>query len=91
MEGTGRILYKTAFSRKSGFSIRHISILIPPMILIMARMGAISTCLHYQDNQEKKEACLYDPNVWQGEITEENLKQYTLRRLTYNPRYDEIS
>jgi hypothetical protein len=35
-------------------------------------------------------ACLHDPNIRQGEITEENLKRSLLRRLTYNPRYDDM-
>jgi succinate dehydrogenase flavin-adding protein (antitoxin of CptAB toxin-antitoxin module) len=35
-------------------------------------------------------ACLHDPNIWLGEITEENLRKYTLRRLTFNPRYDDM-
>jgi len=90
-EGNGRILYKTAFSRKKRIlNFAHISILIPPDDPHYGKDGGYKYCLHYQDNQEKRRSCLYDPNVWQGEITEENLKQYTLRRLTYNPRYDEM-
>ena len=90
-EGNGRILYKNSFfPEKRILNFAHISILIPPDDPHYGKDGGYKYCLHYQDNQEKRRACLYDPNVWQGEITEENLKQYTLRRLTYNPRYDEM-
>ena len=31
-----------------------------------------------------------DPEIWQGEITKENLANHTLLRLTYNPLYHQM-
>jgi esterase/lipase len=87
----GRIVHINSYfpeERIADFS--HVSILIPPDDPHYGKNGGYKYCLHYQGDREKRMACLNDPHIWQGEITEENLKKFTLRRLTYNPRYDEM-
>jgi esterase/lipase len=86
-----RLAYKNSFypeERITGFS--HVSLMIPPEDPHYGKNGDYKSCLHYQGNREKRLACEHDPRIWMGEITEENLKQCTLRRLTYNPRYNEM-
>ena len=68
----------------------HISILIPPDDLHYGKNGDYKWCLHYQGNKEKRMACMNDSEIWQGEITKENLANHTLRRLTYNPLYHQM-
>ena len=90
-EGDRRVLHeKSYFPEKRILDFAHVSILMPPDDPHYGREGGYKYCLHYRNKPEKRMACLHDPQVWQGEITEENLKHYTLRRLTYNPRYDEM-
>lgn len=86
-----RIAYKNSYypeERIAGFS--HVSILIPPDDPHYGKNGGYRSCLHYQTDQKKRMACLHDPDIWLGEITDENLKKYTLRRLTFNPRFDDM-
>jgi esterase/lipase len=68
----------------------HVSLLMPPEDAHYGKNGGYRYCLHYRGDRAKRMACLHDPATWQGEITDENLKKYTLRRLTYNPRYAEM-
>lgn len=87
----GRIVYIDSSlpeDRIAGFS--HLSLLVPPDDPHYGKTGGYRYCLHYQEDREKRMTCLYDPHIWQGEITEENLMKYTVRRLTYNPRYKEM-
>jgi esterase/lipase len=90
-DGDPRLIYKNSYypkDRIAGFS--HISLLIPPNDPHYGRNGDYKSCLHYQGDTKKRMSCEHDPAVWQGEITGENLRQFTLRRLTYNPRYHEM-
>ena len=54
--------------------------------------GVYANCLHYYPhNMQKYDACIKHPKeVWQGEITEGNLKAGTLRRLMYNPNFSAL-
>lgn len=51
--------------------------------------GDYANCTHYYPgNMHKYDACSMHPKeCWQGEVTEENLKAGTLRRLMYNPNF----
>ena len=69
----------------------HVSLLMPPEDAHYGKNGGYRYCLHYRGDRAKRMACLHDPSTWQGEITEENLSKHTLRRLTYNPRYAEMT
>jgi len=86
-----RIIYKNSHFPEEGIvDFSHVSILMPPDDPHYGKNGGYKYCLHYQGDREKRMACLHDPNIRQGEITEENLKRFLLRRLTYNPRYDDM-
>jgi esterase/lipase len=90
-DGAGKILFRKSFSPEERIlDYAHISLLIPPDDAHYGKDGAYKYCLHYQAEREKRMSCLHDPHLWMGEITPENLSRYTLRRLTYNPRYDEM-
>lgn len=90
-DSTGRILFRQShLPEERILDYAHVSLLIPPDDRHYGKNGSYRYCLHYQADREKRISCLQDPQVWQGEITPDNLSQYTLRRLTFNPRYDEM-
>jgi esterase/lipase len=90
-EGAGEIIFQKSFFPEERISdYAHISLLIPPDDPHYGKNGGYKYCLHYQAEPVKRMSCLHDPHLWQGEITRENLSRYTLRRLTYNPRHDEM-
>jgi esterase/lipase len=90
-DGAGKILFQKSFSQEERIlDYAHISLLIPPDDVHYGKNGGYKYCLHYQAEREKRMSCLHDPLLWQGEITPENLSRHTLRRLTYNPHYDEM-
>jgi hypothetical protein len=90
-DGAGKIIFHKSFIPEERIlDYAHISLLIPSDDAHYGKNGGYKYCLHYQAEREKRMSCLHDPLLWQGEITPENLSRYTLRRLTYNPRYDEM-
>jgi len=87
-----RILFQKSFLPEDRvLDYAHISLLVPPDDPHYGKNGGYKYCLHYQADHEKRMSCLHDPHLWQGELTSQNLSRYTLRRLTYNPRYDEMT
>jgi esterase/lipase len=86
-----RIVYVNSYLPEERIvDFAHVALPIPPDDPYYGRKGSYRYCLHYQGEREKRLACLNDAHIWQGEISEENLKKYTLRRLTYNPLYGEM-
>ncbi len=91
-EKDGRILHVNGHDPEQHIlDIAHVSLLMPPEDAHYGKNGGYRYCLHYRADRAKRMACLHDPSTWQGEITAENLKKHTLRRLTYNPRYAEMT
>lgn len=89
--GAGRVVFQKSFLPEERIlDYAHISLLMPPEDPHYGKNGGYRYCLHYQPDRERRMSCLHDPYLWQGEITPENLSRHTLRRLTYNPRYDEM-
>lgn len=74
-------------------SYAHTSIVLPPDDPHYGAKGCYSNCTHYfPDNLEKYNICINRPHeVPQGEITEQNLADWTMRRLMYNPRFAELA
>ena len=70
-------------------SASHTAIVLPPEDPHYGIGGGYSNCVHYYPNDmEKYNTCMSKPTeVLQGEITEENLKVGTMRRLMYNPNF----
>lgn len=70
-------------------SSAHTAVVLPPDDPHYGANGDYSNAIHYYpDDLEKYDACRNNPEeVLQGEITEENLKAGTLRRLMYNPNF----
>lgn len=70
-------------------SSAHTAIVLPPEDTHYRLAGNYSNCLHYYpDEMGKYDACNNKPKEdLQGELTEENLKAGTLRRLMYNPNF----
>lgn len=73
-------------------SYAHTSIVLPPDDPHYGLKGDYSNCTHYYpDAIEKYNTCINRPyEVSQGEITEQNLADWTLRRLMYNPHFAEL-
>jgi esterase/lipase len=70
-------------------SSAHTAILQPADDEHYGEHGEYANCLHYYPHEmEKYKACQQHPHdIWQGEITESNLKTELLQRLTYNPHF----
>ena len=68
----------------------HVALPVPCDDPHYGRRGGYRSCLHYDRDREKRRICHSDEAVWQGEISEENLRSYTIRRLTCNPQYDRM-
>jgi esterase/lipase len=73
-------------------SSAHTAIVLPPDDAHYGAAGDYSNCLHYfQNDIEKYATCSKNsPTVWQGEITEANLRAGIMRRLMYNPYFAEL-
>ena len=70
-------------------SSSHTGVVLPPDDPHYGIAGDYSNCVHYfPGDMEKYNVCCSKPSqVLQGEITNENLKTGTIRRLMYNPNY----
>ena len=70
-------------------SSAHTAIVLPPEDVYYGVAGTYSNCKHYYaDEKEKYDACNSKPQEdFQGELTKENLKAGTMRRLMYNPNF----
>ncbi|MGA9665050.1 MAG: alpha/beta fold hydrolase [Gallionella sp.] len=73
-------------------SSAHTAIVMPPQDRHYGVNGEYSNCVHYYpDDMERYEACLkYPEQDSQGEVTEKNLASGILRRLMYNPNYEQL-
>jgi esterase/lipase len=82
-------LVNSAVSEQKILSSAHTAIMLPPDDPHYGAAGDYSNCIHYYpDDMEKYAACINNSGgIFQGEITEENLKVGILRRLMYNPNF----
>lgn len=72
----------------------HVSILIPPDDPHYGEKGEYKSCLHYNKIKEKEKwsGCKHDEkSVWKGVASEENMSRGMIRRLTYNPLYEDMT
>ncbi len=82
-------LVNSVFPEQKILSSAHTSITLPSDDAYYGMMGAYSNCIHYYpDDIKQYDACNKNPGQdFQGELTEENLKAGTLRRLMVNPNF----
>jgi esterase/lipase len=82
-------LVNSVFPEQKILSSAHSSMTLPSDDAYYGMRGAYSNCIHYYPNDIKKyDACNQNPEQdLQGELTEENLKAGTLRRLMVNPNF----
>lgn len=82
-------LVNSAVPTQKIISSSHTGIILPPEDAHYGAAGDYSNCVHYfPDDMEKYNTCnSKSTEVLQGEITEENLRKGTLRRLMYNPNF----
>ncbi len=67
----------------------HTAIPVAPENRHYGRDGDYKNCMHYLGDKKNWELCKSDSEEVQlGEKTKENLKEHTIRRLTYNPDFD---
>ncbi|MCK5091897.1 MAG: alpha/beta fold hydrolase [Gammaproteobacteria bacterium] len=84
-------LVHSHFPDQKILSFSHVSIVLPPSDENYGENGRYSFCNHYyQNDKEEYERCKQQLNDYLGEITEHNLKQGVVSRLTYNPLYDDM-
>jgi len=80
-------LVNSVFPAQKIVSSAHTAIVLPAEDAHYGAAGVYSNCTHYYPgNPERYRACNTE-EVFQGEITEANLKLGTLRRLMYNPNF----
>lgn len=82
-------LVSSVFPKQKILSAAHTSITLPADDAHYGLTGEYSNCTHYYpDETEKYTACNKNPDqVVYGELTEENLRAGTLRRLMANPNF----
>lgn len=82
-------LVNSVLPRQKILSSAHTAIVLSPEDAHYGAAGEYCNCIHYYpDDMEKYDACLNKRGeILQGEITEENLKIGTLRRLMVNPNF----
>ncbi len=78
-----------AFPDKKIISSAHTAIVLPGEDAHYGERGEYFNGIHYYPQEmEKYTACNQSAEaVWQGEVTAENLKAGTVRRLMYNPNF----
>ena len=85
-------MVNSVFPEQKILSSAHTAILLPPEDKHYGVAGNYSNCIHYYpDEMRKYNACNNTPREdWQGELSKENLKVGTLRRLMYNPNIESL-
>ncbi len=85
-------LVNSVFPEQKILSSAHTSMTLPLDDAYYGMMGEYSNCMHYYPDEIKKyDACNKNPELnFQGELTEENLKAGTLRRLMVNPNFSTL-
>ena len=73
-------------------SSAHTAIVIAPEDPHYGITGHYANCLHYfmNDHASYVTCCNQPDEVWQGELTRQNLKAGILRRLMYNPHFTSL-
>ncbi len=79
-------------AEKNIVSSSHAAIVLPPDDAHYGANGDYAACAHYYPGDMRKySACIENPQrCLLGEVTESNLKLGLLRRLMYNPKFDEL-
>ncbi len=82
-------LVNSALPGQKILSSAHTAIVLPADDAHYGMAGDYANCIHYYPgDREKYAACKQQAkDIWQGEITEENLKTGILRRLMVNPNF----
>jgi esterase/lipase len=85
-------LVNSVFPEQRILSSAHTSMTLPLDDAYYGMMGEYSNCMHYYPAQLKQyDACNKNPELnFNGELTEENLKAGTLRRLMVNPNFSTL-
>ncbi len=85
-------LVNSVFPEQKILSSAHTSMTLPLDDAYYGMMGEYSNCMHYYPDEIKKyDACNKNPDLnFHGELTEENLKAGTLRRLMVNPNFSTL-
>jgi esterase/lipase len=85
-------LVNSVFPEQKILSSAHTSMTLPLDDAYYGMKGEYLSCIHYYpDDIKKYDACNKNPEQdLQGELTEENLKAGTLRRLMVNPNFSTL-
>lgn len=80
------------FPEQKVLSSAHTGILVSPDDPHYGMHGEYANCIHYYPAEmEKYLACMQRPQeCWLGEINEKNLQAGLLRRLMYNPNFEQL-
>jgi len=89
---TGRVeVVNSLFPEQKILSSAHTAIVIPPSDPHYGKEGDYANCMHYFGKAPEKYAfCKGKKEDFQGELTDENLGKWVVRRPMYNPNYDAL-
>jgi esterase/lipase len=81
---------KTINLNKKILDLSHVALSINKDNYYCGEHPLYVNCLHYYGNKKKYNECKNTKDIYEGEITNENLKKYTMRRISYNPDFDDL-
>ncbi len=84
-------ILSSAFPDKKILSSAHTAIMLPPSDPHYGEQAKYANCVHYfGEKLDLYNACKSSSWQYSGELSDANLKKGVVRRLMYNPRYDEM-
>jgi esterase/lipase len=91
-ENTDQITYaKTINPDKKILDLSHVALQMSKDNYYCGEHPIYVNCLHYYSDKKKYNECKnIKENIYEGEITKENLKKYFMRRISYNPYFDDM-
>ncbi len=92
LPATDRIeVVNSRFPEERILSSAHTALVVPPSDPHYGAEGDAVGCEHYfDDDPEKYALCKSKKEDFRGEISDANLRQGVVRRLTYNPNFDAL-
>lgn len=82
---------QSSFPKQHILDLSHLAIPISPENSHYGKNGDYTNCLHYLNEEEKMLQCQKQNNTPRGEITKKNLDKTLLRRVTYNPAFQDMT
>jgi esterase/lipase len=85
-------LVNSTILNKKILNISHLAIPVSKDNYYYGKNGLYQICTHYYNDKKKYQKCLSskDNEIFKGEISSNNMDKFTLRRIGYNPFWDNM-